>query len=104
MTSNSVRLVALSTRRDQGGGGGSGGRGGLWEEDRAVGFESGCLPMRSYACLVVYVLVSTSILLCVSSCSAPCEEYVQWLQMTAKGFRDAMSLECAYGRTPCAEL
>ncbi|CAE7259969.1 inlA, partial [Symbiodinium necroappetens] len=27
------------------------------------------------------------------------EEYVQWLQMTAKGFRDAMSLECAYGRS-----
>ena len=45
MTSSSVRLVALSTRRDQGGGGGSGGSGGLWEEDRAVGFESGCLPM-----------------------------------------------------------
>ncbi|OLP81954.1 Internalin-A, partial [Symbiodinium microadriaticum] len=27
------------------------------------------------------------------------EEYVQWLQMTAKSFRDAMSLECAYGRS-----
>ncbi|CAE7307798.1 inlA [Symbiodinium necroappetens] len=27
------------------------------------------------------------------------EEYVQWLQMTAKGLRDAMSLECAYGRS-----
>ena len=61
------------------------------------------LRQDAYLCLPCTLLVSTSILLCMSSCSAPCEEYVQWLQMTAKGFRDAMSLECAYGRTPCAE-
>ena len=26
------------------------------------------------------------------------KEYVQWLQLTAKGLRDALSLECTYGR------
>ena len=27
-----------------------------------------------------------------------CKEYIQWLQFTAGGVRDALSLECAYGR------
>ncbi|CAE7718680.1 SIK1 [Symbiodinium sp. CCMP2456] len=27
------------------------------------------------------------------------QEYVQWLQLTAGGLRDALSIECAYGRT-----
>ena len=61
------------------------------------------LSQDAYLCLPCSLLVSTTILLCMISCSGLCEEYVQWLQMTAKGFRDAMSLECAYGRTPCAE-
>ena len=30
--------------------------------------------------------------------AVPLQEFVQWLQLNAAGLRDALSLECAYGR------